>query len=66
MVAGDRVYFTDDDGITFVLAASPQFEVIAKNPIGEHCYSSPAFSDGQIFIRGEHHLFCIGQRIAQK
>ncbi len=60
VVAGGRVYFTDDDGVTFVLAASPEFEVVARNPIGEHCYSSPAFSDGEIFLRGERHLFCIG------
>ena len=66
VVAGDKVYFTDDDGLTFVLAASPEFEIIAKNPIGERCYSSPAFSDGQIFLRGEQHLFCIGQRSAAK
>ena len=43
----------DDDGVTVVLNASPKFELLSKTPIGERCYSSPAFSDGQIFFRGE-------------
>jgi hypothetical protein len=28
--------------------------------MGEHCYASPAISHGQIFLRSEKHLFCIG------
>jgi outer membrane protein assembly factor BamB len=61
VVAGGHVYFTDDDGETFVLKASPEFELVSRNKIDEHCYSSPAFSDGEIFLRGERHLFCISQ-----
>jgi outer membrane protein assembly factor BamB len=61
VVAGGHVYFTDDDGDTFVLKASPEFELVSRNPIGERCYSSPAFSDGEIFLRSEQHLFCIGR-----
>jgi outer membrane protein assembly factor BamB len=60
VAAGGYVYFADDDGVTFVLKASPEFELVARNPIGERCYSSPAFSDGEIFLRGERHLYCIG------
>lgn len=59
VTAGGRVYFTDDDGVTAVLAATDTFEVLAKNPLGERCFSSPAFSDGVIFLRGEKHLFCV-------
>jgi hypothetical protein len=59
--AEGRLYFTADDGMTWVLKASPEFEVLSKNPIGESCFASPAFSGGQIFLRGTKHLFCIGQ-----
>jgi outer membrane protein assembly factor BamB len=59
--AEGRVYFVDDDGVTHVVRAAPEFERLAKNPLGEHVYSSPALSDGQIFIRGEKHLWCIGK-----
>jgi outer membrane protein assembly factor BamB len=61
VAAAGRVYFTDDDGVTFVVRAAPEFEVLARNPIGERCFSSPAFSDGEVFVRGERHLFCIRQ-----
>lgn len=57
----DRVYFLDDDGVTHVVAASGDFQVLATNPLGEETYSSPALSEGQIFIRGEGHLFAIGK-----
>lgn len=55
----EHVYFTDDDGVTFVLKAGPEFEVVSKNPLGEKCFSSPAFSDGDIFLRGDKSLFKI-------
>jgi len=59
--ADGNIFFIDDEGITHVLKAGKEFEVIAKNAIGEGCFSSPAFSKGQIFIRGTKHLFCIGK-----
>ncbi len=60
--ADGHLYFVDDEGITHILKAGETFEVIAKNPIGEQCFSSPAFSQGQIIIRGAKHLICIGKR----
>jgi len=60
--ADGHLYFIDDEGITHILKAGETFEVIAKNPIGEQCFSSPAFSQGQIIIRGAKHLICIGKR----
>jgi outer membrane protein assembly factor BamB len=60
--AEGRLYFTDDDGITWVVKADSNFDLIEKNPIGEECYASPAFSKKEIFLRGSKHLFCIGKR----
>jgi len=65
VAAAGRVYFLDDDGITHVLEVGPEFKVLATNPLGEEAYSSPAISQGQMFIRGEKHLFCIGNRSAK-
>ncbi|MDB5307883.1 MAG: outer rane biosis protein BamB [Gemmataceae bacterium] len=59
VAADGRVYFTSDDGITYVVKAGTEFEVLARNPLGEKVYASPAFSDGEIFLRGEKHLWCI-------
>jgi hypothetical protein len=45
-----------------VIKAGPTFEVLAENPLDDYILSSPAVSDGQIFIRTKGHLYCIGQR----
>lgn len=57
-VAG-LVHFTADEGITKVVRPGESLEVVAENTLGEYCFASPAISDGQIFMRGEKHLFCI-------
>jgi outer membrane protein assembly factor BamB len=61
VAAGDYVYVLDDFGTTYVLKADRKFEVVAKNALKEECYASPALSDGQIFIRGVQHLYCVGK-----
>lgn len=62
VAAGGLVYFTDDEGITKVIRPGAELEVVAENMLGEPCYSSPAISYGNLFIRGEKHLYCIGPR----
>ncbi len=61
VAAEGRIYFIDDDGVTTVVKASDTFEILAKNPLGEKCYTSPAFADGAIYVRGEKHLYKIGK-----
>ncbi len=60
------VFFINDDGEVNVIKPGMEFERIAKYELGESCYASPAISDGQVFLRGFKHLFCIGRRIAGK
>jgi len=61
-VAGDgNVYFPSKEGVVFVIRAGPKFELLAKNDMGEGIVASPAISEGQIFLRGEKHLFCIAR-----
>ncbi len=60
VAAGALVYFLADDGIMKVVRPGKQLDVVAENPLGEYCYASPAISQGQLFVRGEKHLFCIG------
>jgi len=62
VLADGKIYVTNEDGLTSVIKAGPQFEVLAQNDLGEYCLSSPAVSEGQIFIRTSGHLFCIGPR----
>ena len=60
--AGGLVYFISDAGVTRVVRLSQKFELLAENSIGERCYASPAISQGQVFLRSETHLFCIGKK----
>jgi len=60
VAAEGLVYFLNDNGETHVVKAAPQYQCIATNEIGEKTFASPAISQGQIFLRGDHHLFCIG------
>ena len=54
------VYFLNDDGVMNVVRPGPAFARVAQNELGEQTFASPAISQGQIFLRGEKHLFCIG------
>ena len=60
VLADGKIYVTNEDGVTSVVKAGPQFEVLAENPLNDYCLSSPAISNGQIFIRTSGQLYCIG------
>ena len=54
------IYFLNDRGVMSVVKSGSEFVLLAENEIGENCFASPAISGGQIFLRGDRHLFCIG------
>jgi outer membrane protein assembly factor BamB len=56
-----KLYAVNQGGDAFVLKASPKFEVLATNSLGEPTIGSMAVSDGQIFIRTYQSLCCIGE-----
>ncbi len=62
VLADGKIYITNEDGLTSVMKAGPEFEVLAENDLGDYTLSSPAISDGQIFIRTASALYAIGQR----
>jgi outer membrane protein assembly factor BamB len=62
VLADGRIYVTNEDGLTSVVAAGPKFEVLAENPLNDYVLSSPAISDGKIFIRTSQHLYAIGKK----
>jgi outer membrane protein assembly factor BamB len=62
VLADGKIYVTDEDGLTTVVAAGPKFEVLAENPLNDYVLSSPAISDGRIYIRTTGHLYAIGKK----
>jgi outer membrane protein assembly factor BamB len=61
IVANGLVYFLADDGITKLVSPDEKLNVVHENPLGEFAFASPAISNGQLFIRGEKHLYAIGK-----
>ena len=62
VLADGKIYVTNEEGLTTVVAAGPKFEVLAENPLNEYTLSSPAISDGRIYIRTTGHLYAIGKK----
>ena len=62
VVADGKTYVTNEDGVTVVFRAGPTFEVLAENDLDDYTLSSPAISEGQIFIRTAKFLYAIGSR----
>ena len=61
-----KIMLTSEDGDTFVLKAGPKYEVLGTNSLGEPIYTSPAISQGRIFIRGDKNLYCISNQAKSK
>ena len=55
-----KVFVTNDDGVTFVLRAGPEFELLHTNDIGARTLASPALVDGTWYIRTVDELLAIG------
>lgn len=56
-----HVCFVSEAGVMTVIKPGQEFEVAAKNDLGEEIHSSPAITHGQWLIRGLEHLYCIGK-----
>lgn len=55
-----KIYTLSERGETCVIEEGAEMKILATNSLGERCMASPAVSRGQIFIRSDEHLFCIG------
>jgi outer membrane protein assembly factor BamB len=56
----DRLYCIAEDGTVVVLAAGPDYQLIARNPLGENSNSTPAVAGGRLYLRTVSHLICVG------
>src|SRR6266404_7167434 len=62
IAAAGKLYAATEDGDIFVIKAGPQYELLAKNPMGEPMLATPAFSGDLLIVRGAKHLFAIAER----
>jgi len=61
MIADGKVWMLDRTGMMHIIEESEKFKLIAECSLGEETDSTPAFSDGMIFIRGRNNLYCISK-----
>ena len=60
VLADGKLYITNEFAVTTVIAAGPEFKVLATNELdGSYTLSSPAAAGSQLFIRTGTHLYCI-------
>ncbi|MEA3443105.1 MAG: PQQ-binding-like beta-propeller repeat protein [Bacteroidota bacterium] len=62
MIVEGKVYTLDMEGIMYIMEVSKKFNLIAQPEIGEETTTTPAFSNGRIFIRTNISLYCIGKK----
>jgi hypothetical protein len=60
VAVGNKVFFTNDTGETFVLSPAPDFKLLHVNSLGEPTLASPALVGGMWYFRTGSHLLCIG------
>jgi len=62
VVVDDKIYFTNDLGETFVIAAGREFKLLHVNTLNARTLASPALVDGRWYWRTATELLAIGKR----
>lgn len=61
VIADGRIYLVNRNTGTYVLAAQPEFKLIAHNPpLDDSIFNaSPAIAEGQLLLRSDKFLYCV-------
>lgn len=56
-----KIFFLNEDGVTTVIKAGPEFEVLWTNPLGDDsmCMATPAIAGDRLLVRTAKKLYCI-------
>lgn len=61
--ADGKIYFLSEvEGESVVIEAGTKLKILSRNRLGEKCKASIAVSQGNLFIRTEQTLYCVGER----
>jgi outer membrane protein assembly factor BamB len=61
VAVGNHIFFTNDDGQTFVVEAGPVFKLVRVNELHARVIASPALVDGIWYWRTDRELLAIGR-----
>jgi outer membrane protein assembly factor BamB len=59
--AAGKLYIASEDGDVYVVKAGAQYELLAKNSVGEPVLATPALAGDLLLVRGAKHLFAIAE-----
>lgn len=64
LLADGKVYYVTRDGRVLVVAAKPQYELLANNDLRDRSlyHASPVAVDGRLFIRSDKALYCFEKK----
>ena len=65
IAAGETLYAVTRTTGTFVIAAGPEFKLLAHNTIegdASRFDATPAITDGKLYIRSNEAIYCIGTK----
>jgi outer membrane protein assembly factor BamB len=66
IAADGKLYLSSEDGDVFVVKAGRQYELLARNTMGQPLMATPALSDGMLIVRGQNAIYALGERKAAK
>lgn len=62
VLADGKLYITNEDCTTTVVAAGPEFKILGSNELdGGYTLSTPVIVDGHVFLRSAKFLYCIAR-----
>lgn len=59
--ADGKIYVFDIEGHAYIFEPGREAKMIASPLLGEKVFATPVFADGKLYIRGNRHLYCIGE-----
>jgi outer membrane protein assembly factor BamB len=62
VLADGKLYVTNEDGVTSVVKAGPEFQVLSENEFEDYSLSSPAISGGTMYFRTTKFLWAIANK----
>lgn len=60
VAADGKVFLANVEGKITVLKASAQWDVVGVNDVGDEIHSTPALSDGRLYVRTRTSIYCFG------
>ncbi|MSQ96515.1 MAG: hypothetical protein EXR98_18460 [Gemmataceae bacterium] len=57
-----KMYAASEQGDFYVIDVATKYNLLAKNSLGERIRATPAVANDRLYVRGQYHLYCIGNK----